>query len=143
MQRQMIYDVRKFAKVVTSDCGRGLLKKVYLIAGLRGAAVSLLIFSNLIFNPSADPEIPSLAAARDGLDTDPSLSANAASDRKRRRRISISRQRWLAAYGAFCVMRTSIDSVTATPTISPVASLMRCEGPLKKIFWGSRGHRAY
>jgi hypothetical protein len=38
------------------------------------------------------------------------------------------RQRWLAAYGAFCMMRTSMDSVTATPTVSAVSSLMRREG---------------
>jgi hypothetical protein len=70
MQRQTIYDVRKFAKVATTDL------PVY-----EGAAVSLLIFSNLIFEPNVDPGIPSLAAARDGPDTEPSLSANAASGR--------------------------------------------------------------
>jgi hypothetical protein len=43
------------------------------------------------------------------------------------------RQCWLAAYGAFCMMRTSIDSVTATPTAPPVSSLMMREGPSKKI----------
>ncbi len=46
------------------------------------------------------------------------------------------RQCWLAAYGAFCIMRTSIDSVTAIPTVSPVSSLMRREGPSKKILFG-------
>ncbi len=29
-------------------------------------------------------------------------------------------------------MRTSIDSVTATPTVSPVSSLMRREGPFEE-----------
>jgi hypothetical protein len=32
------------------------------------------------------------------------------------------------AYGAFCMIRTSIVSVTATPTVSPVSSLIRREG---------------
>jgi hypothetical protein len=39
----------------------------------------LLIFSNLIFDSSVDPAIPNLAAAPDGPDTFPPLSANAAS----------------------------------------------------------------
>src|SRR5260221_13077788 len=34
------------------------------------------------------------------------------------------------------MMRTSIDSVTATPTVSPVSSLMRREGPSNKILLG-------
>jgi hypothetical protein len=33
-----------------------------------------------------------------------------------------------SAYGAFCMMLTSIDSVTATPTVSPVSSLMSRAG---------------
>src|SRR5216684_6291426 len=46
------------------------------------------------------------------------------------------RQCWWAAFGAFCMIRTSIDSVTATPTVSPVSSLMRREGPSNKILLG-------
>src|SRR5260370_32845194 len=52
------------------------------------------------------------------------------------RRYRRSRQCWLAPYGAFCMMRTSIDSVTATPTVSPVSSLIRREGPSKRILSG-------
>jgi hypothetical protein len=42
MQRWMTYDFRKFAKVATADCGRGSLKKVYLIAGFRGGGRVLI-----------------------------------------------------------------------------------------------------
>src|SRR6266849_5476529 len=52
------------------------------------------------------------------------------------RRCKRSRQCWLGAYGAFCMMRTSIDSVTAIPTVSPVSSLMRREGPSKRTLFG-------
>src|SRR6266404_3072259 len=52
------------------------------------------------------------------------------------RRCRRNRQCWCAAYGAFCMMRTSIDSVTATPTVSPVSSLMRREGPSKRVLLG-------
>src|SRR6266852_2305455 len=45
-----------------------------------------------------------------------------------------SRQCWWAAYGALCKMRTSIDSVTATPTVSPVSSLMREIG-MVTVIW--------
>src|SRR6266851_1701411 len=48
----------------------------------------------------------------------------------------LRRQCWLAPYGAFSMMRTSIDSVTAIPTVSPVSSLMRREGPSNKVLPG-------
>ena len=41
-------------------------------------------------------------------------------------------QCWLGAYGPLRIMRTSMDSVTATPTVSPVSSLMRRDGPSKR-----------
>src|SRR5260370_28983108 len=39
-------------------------------------------------------------------------------------------------FGAFCMIRTSIDSVTAKPSASPVSSLIRREGPSNKILFG-------
>src|SRR5216683_8382612 len=48
----------------------------------------------------------------------------------------MSCQCWWGPFGAFCMIRTSIDSVTAKPTASPVSSLIRCEGPSNKILFG-------